>query len=306
MESVTSTSSASAFQVASSQDEIFMQQRLEFSDTLKDLKNLRKQLYSAAEYFEVSYGEENQKQIVMETLKDYTAKALINTIDHLGSVAYKVNSLLDENIGGVYRTELRLCCMEQRLQTCKEFINCGGLCQQLMEIQNARHHKQYICSVGETLDAFGQIEAKYHPSRLSAEDNLHQFKNAVRVTTRETSSPYVREGHSTLNSPQFSLRQGNFSITRTTSINQKRVSDKQATSPHRSPLMRSGSVFFNSSTPNYSGELRPYPIETRRSVSMPSNAERDRTKDFQQQSSKSKRLLKALISMGKPQKGWLI
>ncbi|KAK9197642.1 hypothetical protein WN944_012825 [Citrus x changshan-huyou] len=108
-----STSSFCDLQKASNHDEVFMQQSLIFSDTLKDLKNLRKQLCSAADFFEVSYMQQNQKQIVVETLKDYAIKALINTVDHLGSVAFKVNNLLDEKIGEVSETELQFTCLEQ-------------------------------------------------------------------------------------------------------------------------------------------------------------------------------------------------
>ncbi|KAF8369562.1 hypothetical protein HHK36_032417 [Tetracentron sinense] len=73
-----------------------MQQSLLFSDSLKDLKNLRTQLYSAAEYFELSYTNDDQKQIVVDTLKEYAIKALVNTVDHLGSLTYKVKASLDE------------------------------------------------------------------------------------------------------------------------------------------------------------------------------------------------------------------
>jgi hypothetical protein len=48
---------------ASNYDEISMQQSMLFSDSLKDLKNLRTQLYSAAEYFELSYTNDEQKQM---------------------------------------------------------------------------------------------------------------------------------------------------------------------------------------------------------------------------------------------------
>ncbi|GAY39337.1 hypothetical protein CUMW_043570 [Citrus unshiu] len=113
-----STSSFCDLQKASNHDELFMQQSLIFSDTLKDLKNLRKQLCSAADFFEVSYMQQNQKQIVVETLKDYAIKALINTVDHLGSVAFKVNNLLDEKIGEVSETELQFTCLEQSHQDC--------------------------------------------------------------------------------------------------------------------------------------------------------------------------------------------
>lgn len=50
---------------------------------------------------------------VVDTLKDYAIKALVNTVDHLGTVTYKVNDLLGENIDEVSGTELRVSCLEQ-------------------------------------------------------------------------------------------------------------------------------------------------------------------------------------------------
>ncbi|KAH0876691.1 LOW QUALITY PROTEIN: hypothetical protein HID58_064085 [Brassica napus] len=52
-----------------------------FSDSLK---NLRTQLYSAVK--------------VVETQNDYAIKALVNTVDHLGSVTYKVTEFVDEKV----------------------------------------------------------------------------------------------------------------------------------------------------------------------------------------------------------------
>ena len=51
----------------------------------------------------------------METLKDYAIKALINTVDHLGSVAFKVDRFLDQKIEEVSEMELRFLCSEQVL-----------------------------------------------------------------------------------------------------------------------------------------------------------------------------------------------
>lgn len=51
----------------------------------------------------------------MDTLKEYAIKALVNTVDHLGSVTYKVNDLLDEKVDEVSGTELRVSCIEQVL-----------------------------------------------------------------------------------------------------------------------------------------------------------------------------------------------
>lgn len=50
---------------------------------------------------------------MVETLKDYAIKALVNTVDHLGSVTYKVNDLLDEKVDEVSGTEFRVSCIEQ-------------------------------------------------------------------------------------------------------------------------------------------------------------------------------------------------
>jgi len=50
---------------------------------------------------------------VVETLKDYAVKALVNTVDHLGSVTYKVNDFIDEKVDEVSETELRVSCIEQ-------------------------------------------------------------------------------------------------------------------------------------------------------------------------------------------------
>ena len=62
---------------------------------------------------------------VVETLKDYTMKAVVSTVDHLGSIAYKVNHCLDEKIGEVSRVELRFLCIQQvvLLQQHNYYIN---------------------------------------------------------------------------------------------------------------------------------------------------------------------------------------
>uniref|UniRef100_A0A6N2K9E6 Protein ABIL3 n=1 Tax=Salix viminalis TaxID=40686 RepID=A0A6N2K9E6_SALVM len=231
---------------ASNYDEVSMQQSLLFSDSLKfanlfsfyqDLKNLRSQLYSAAEYFELSYTNDDQKQIVVETLKDYAIKALVNTVDHLGSVTYKVNDLLDEKVDEVSGTEFRVSCIEQRLRTCQEYIDHEGISQQSLVIDTPKYPKRYI------------------------------------------------------------------------------LPERRSISPHRFPLLRSGSVSSRPvssrpTTPNTSRPTTPssapakkrYPSEPRKSASMRLQAEKENSKDIEQYPSKSKRLLKALLSRRKSKK----
>ncbi|KAI4337982.1 hypothetical protein L6164_016341 [Bauhinia variegata] len=309
------TSSAQPFsRGASNYDEAFMQQSLLFDDSLKDLKNLRSQLYSAAEYFELSYTNDDQKQIVVETLKDYVIKAVVNTVDHLGSVTYKVNDLLDEKVVEVSGAELRVSCIEQRIRTCLEYMDHEGRTQQSLVIDTPKYHKRYILPVGETMHGANRTKSKYVGCSLDDEDDWHSFRAAVRATIRETPTSTVSKGRSP--SPSMrSQKPGAFSFTSTTP---KKDLDKRTVSPHRFPLLRTGSLSSRPTTPkpsrpttpsssrpttpNTSNARRRYPSEPRKSASMRLSAEKDNGKDAEQYPSKSKRLLKALLSRRKSKK----
>ncbi|XVF10089.1 hypothetical protein REPUB_Repub07fG0153200 [Reevesia pubescens] len=301
-------------QEASNYDEVFMEQSLLFSNSLKDLKNLRTQLYSAAEYFELSYTNDDQKQIVAETLKDYAIKALVNTVDHLGSVTYKVNDLLDEKVEEVSGSELRVSCIEQRLRTCQEYIDHEGISQQSLVINTPKYHKRYILPVGETMHGANRTKSKYLGCSLDDVDDWHQFKNAVQATIRETPPSSVREtprssirkGRSPSPSPRPLQRSATFSFTATMP---KKELEKRTVSPHRFPLLRSGSVSrpttpnkSRPTTPNSAGARQRYPSEPRKSASMRLQSEKDSPKDIERYPSKSKKLLKSLLSRRKSKK----
>ena len=53
---------------------------------------------------------------LFESLKDYVSKAVISTIDHLGSVTSKVDTYLDENIDEAFETNVRVLCIQQVMQ----------------------------------------------------------------------------------------------------------------------------------------------------------------------------------------------
>ncbi|KAM7278097.1 hypothetical protein ACFE04_005231 [Oxalis oulophora] len=183
--------SDSAPKCGSNIDEIFMQQSLLFADNLKELKNLRKQLYEAAEYFEVSYIKEEHKQIVVNSLKDYAVKALINTVDHLGSVAHRVTNLFDEKTADIHETDIRLQSIQQRMQTCQEYVGQGGLSQQLFLIPTPKHHKLYI--LPETKQVSGLANLKTNSSRLRAGNKLQQIGDEEPVTCANQ-FPLMRSG----------------------------------------------------------------------------------------------------------------
>ncbi|KEH35459.1 ABIL1-like protein [Medicago truncatula] len=215
MGKVTTSSTPPFSQEASNFDEVYMQQSLLFDDSLKDLKNLRTQLYSAAEYFELSYTNDDQKQIVVETLKDYAIKALVNTVDHLGSVTYKVNDLLDEKVVEVSGAELRVSCIEQRMRSYQGFADHGGRSQQSLVISTPKYHKRYILPVGETMVGANLTKSKYVGCSLDDEEEWPHFRNAVRATIRETpTSTTTSKGRSPSPSVQ-PQRPGPFSFTST-------------------------------------------------------------------------------------------
>uniref|UniRef100_A0A7N2QYW2 Protein ABIL2 n=1 Tax=Quercus lobata TaxID=97700 RepID=A0A7N2QYW2_QUELO len=306
MESVDSSSYVSAKPESSHHDELFMQQRLHFSDSLKDLKNLRKQLYSAAEYFEVSYSKEDQNYIAVESLKDYVIKALVNTVDHMGSLAYKVNGFLDASICELSRTELRLSCIEQRIGTCQYFIDRGGLFQQSSALRFPKHHKRYILPgkyLGQPrmlLTSLKLCITLLKRTSVSLEVVLYFiYPNdacAVQETTSEISPTTVRKGHSVIRSAQSSSRPGTFQFTEVAS---NKALENRAVSPYRFSFLRSGSLVKRSSAINSYTANQRFPSEPRRQISLPVHVERVGTKDIGQHSGKSNRLFKALLSMNK-------
>ncbi|RWW16975.1 hypothetical protein BHE74_00039670 [Ensete ventricosum] len=84
---------------------------------------MRSQLYSAAKYFELSYINDDRKEMVMRSLKDYAVKAIANAMDHLGSVSYKVDNLLNYEADEVSVANFEVSCIEQRLPTCQTRID---------------------------------------------------------------------------------------------------------------------------------------------------------------------------------------
>ncbi|XP_062232795.1 probable protein ABIL3 isoform X1 [Phragmites australis] len=142
---------------ASISEDISLQEGLLFSDSLKDLRNLRSQLYSAAEYFEVFYRNNSHKSTVMTSLKDYTVEALISTVDHLGFVSYKVDNLVSEKADEVNETEFRVSSVEQRVRVCHQTIDQEGRSQQSLLIKAPKYHRRYI------LPGPDLLESSIHP-----------------------------------------------------------------------------------------------------------------------------------------------
>ncbi|KAA3454877.1 protein ABIL2-like [Gossypium australe] len=322
----------------SSTDEVLMQQSLLFSESLKGLKNLRTQLYSAAEYFEVSYTNDDQKQMVVETLKDYAIKALVNTVDHLGSMTYKVNDLLDENLEQVSGTELRVSCIEQRLQTCRDLIDREGLSQQSLVINMPKYHKRYILpgklpffvTPGETINGANRTKLKFVGCGLDDEDDWHQLRNDSNVTSYLYWFLLSCPRYNSRNPDIFSLQNPDvvperaFSITFSAAsaairnlflyghhasyelIDDVKMHDQRSKQYHRIDFRFHGLNPSAGLQPQIRASrllrIQPYPSEPRKSASMRLQSEKGSPKDIDQYPNKSKRLLKALLSRPKSKK----
>ncbi|XP_062215640.1 probable protein ABIL1 [Phragmites australis] len=141
-------------------DEASMERSKSFVKALQELKNLRPQLYSASEYCEKSYLHSEQKQMVLDNLKDYTVRALVNAVDHLGTVAYKLTDLYEQQASEVATLELKVACLNQQVLTCQTYTDKEGLRQQRMMGSATRHHKHYIVPYAgnKSMQAFSEMQ----------------------------------------------------------------------------------------------------------------------------------------------------
>uniref|UniRef100_A0A8R7NX68 Protein ABIL1 n=1 Tax=Triticum urartu TaxID=4572 RepID=A0A8R7NX68_TRIUA len=236
-------------------EEVQMEEAFIFSETIKDLKALRPQLYSAAEYFELAYTQEGRKQAVMSNLKEYAVKALVNTVDHLGSVSFKVSSLVDQRFDEVAEANLRVSCIQQRAQAIHACVNREGLTQQSLSIAAPKYHKRYILpgdgSVPNAVPNFSEMNKV--KSRTA---QMHQAFRAA-ASAAQTKNKYkqasFRKLRSIARAPSQSARSSSpaqhprFVPPSDTAIPTKR--DKRSDSPIylTTPLTRSGSLSKKSS-----------------------------------------------------------
>ncbi|XP_073000095.1 probable protein ABIL3 [Typha latifolia] len=296
METMSPSTLSSHHEDASNYDEFSMQESLLFSDSLKGLKNLRSQLYSAAEYFELSYCSNSPRPSMMNSLKDYAVEALVNTVDHLGSVSYKVNDLLDEKVDEVSRTEIRVSCIEQRIRTCQDFIDQEGLSQQSLIIQAPKYHKHYI------VQDITMLESGRHSN---VDGKLEELRPVISPATNRPSSfrkmpppsplpSSIQRSHSI--SPSSKVRSPSPSPRTRNSNFKTNGSDRRAGSPisTSNPLTRAAS--FSSRQAVLDSSTRRYSTGTQDSAPIHFHAERNNKKETDKNSNKSRGFLKALLT----------
>lgn len=232
---------------ASVTEAMSLQEGLLFSDTLKDLRNLRSQLYSAAEYFEVFYRNNSHKSTVMTSLKDYTVEALVSTVDHLGFVSYKVDNLVSEKAVEVKETEFLVSSVEQRVRICQQTTDQEARSQQALLIKAPKYHRRYI------LPGLDLLESSIHPvsepprySRQYTGRKMHKSQSSISTPVRRQST-MRREPSPTPNDRSRSLSPSRKARAKSPSpriVNTNAARETRAGSPipNSSPMARSAST----------------------------------------------------------------
>ncbi|KAM0832040.1 hypothetical protein ACQ4PT_065143 [Festuca glaucescens] len=169
-------------------DEASMEQSRGFVKALQELKNLRPQLYSASEYCEKSYLHSEQKHVVLDNLKDYAVRALVNAVDHLGTVAFKLTDLYEQQASELSTIELKVASLNQQVLTCQTYTDKEGIRQQQMTGTATRHHKHYVVPVSgnKRMQTFSEMQTdaefdlrpKPYPSEKTLFWHLASEKNS--------------------------------------------------------------------------------------------------------------------------------
>ncbi|CAN1237541.1 Protein ABIL1 [Linum grandiflorum] len=195
-------------------DEVSMERSKSFVKALQELKNLRPQLYSAADYCEKSYLNSEQKQMVLDNLKDYAVRALVNAVDHLGTVAYKLTDLLDQQTADVSTTGVKVSSISQQLLTCQTYIEKEGLRQQQLLAKIPRHHKHYVLpnSVSKKVHFSPQVQTDARQNHIHARSRLQPSESPASKTlswhiSTET-KPTIKGSATTLESSDESKSSG--------------------------------------------------------------------------------------------------
>lgn len=285
----------------SNSDEYFLEHSLVFAESLKDLKNIRGQLYSAAEYFESAYMNHEHKQLVEDTLKDYIGRALISTVDHLGSIASRVQCFLDDKSNEISAATLRFSGIQQKVRTFTEIMGRYELVQWSV-IETPKHYKRYTIPVSDASIITRYSSIPPNSCILSPQDDMHQnkqpddsFSKAFRENFEKPNQQLSRRGNSRSHSTQPPTIPLTFSFMRLASTK----GGKRAVSPLSFPFRRSGSITNRSTSPGSSSSInnKRWPSEPRRTGTALMNPERSQRKEMELYSRKSKHLFKALFTI---------
>ncbi|KAK6944956.1 hypothetical protein RJ641_026058 [Dillenia turbinata] len=114
-----------------------------FHKSLHELRDLRSQLHCAADYCERKFLSAKQKKTVIENTKEYISRAIVTVVDHVGTVSANLESPLHSS-NAISEAELRIDCLNQRLQTCQQYAQKLALSRTRWCVQFPKYNPRYI------------------------------------------------------------------------------------------------------------------------------------------------------------------
>ncbi|KAI3513748.1 hypothetical protein L1887_11876 [Cichorium endivia] len=114
-----------------------------FKKSLEELKGLCSQLHHAADSYESTFLNSNQKQLVVKNTKEYISNALVTVVDHLGSVSANLDHRLSKT-ASIHQTEVKINFLNQKLMTCQDYSHKIALAKVSSRENIMRYNSRYI------------------------------------------------------------------------------------------------------------------------------------------------------------------
>ncbi|XP_024965721.1 probable protein ABIL5 [Cynara cardunculus var. scolymus] len=114
-----------------------------FNKSLQDLKDLCSQLHFAADSYQSTFLNSNQKQLVVKNTKEYVRNALVTMVDHLGSVSANLDQHLSK-AGSIYQTQVKINFLNQKLLTCQDYSHKIAVAKVSCREDYLKYNSRYI------------------------------------------------------------------------------------------------------------------------------------------------------------------
>nr|KAJ0189444.1 hypothetical protein LSAT_V11C800426880 [Lactuca sativa] len=114
-----------------------------FKKSLQELKDLCSQLHHAADSYQSTFLNSNQKQLVVKNTKEYIQSALVTVVDHLGSVSANLDHHLSKTCS-INQTEVKINFLNQKLLTCQDYSHKIALAKVSSRENLLRYNSRYI------------------------------------------------------------------------------------------------------------------------------------------------------------------
>ncbi|KAF5805319.1 putative ABI family protein [Helianthus annuus] len=114
-----------------------------FCKSLQDLNDLCSQLHFAADSYQSTFLNSNQKQLVLNNTKEYIQNALVTVVDHLGSVSANLDHHLSKTVS-IHQAEVKINILNQKLLTCQDYSHKIALAKVSERENHPKHNSRYI------------------------------------------------------------------------------------------------------------------------------------------------------------------